>query len=566
MTAANDAAQRPLILQSDMTVMLEVAHPEFERLRTTLGSFADLEKSPEHIHTYRVTPLSIWNAASAGVPLDEIRSFLSDYSKYDIPQNLLFQIEELYSRYGRLVLKPDGERSDRIVLESDDPLLLTEAVSSKRISPFVTGTRDEFAVYINPAYRGFVKKEFIEIGYPVRDEAGYRDGAGLTFGLRETALTGKPFNLRDYQNKSVDRFWEKGKNTGGCGVIVLPCGAGKTVVGMAVMHRYQCQTLVLTTNIVALRQWKNELLDKTDIPAEMIGEYSGDSKEVRPVTLATYNILTWRRDKESDFEHFGLFLQNDWGLIIYDEVHLLPAPVFRVTAELQSRRRLGLTATLVREDGLEKDVFSLIGPKKYDVPWKDLESRDWIARAVCHEIRVEMARSLRLTYIASDEREKFRLASENPAKLDVIEKLLEKHAGDNVLIIGQYLDQLDTVVNRFKLPLITGSTPVVRREELYRDFRLGKVPVLVVSKVANFAIDLPDANVAIQISGTFGSRQEEAQRLGRILRPKPGANEASFYTLITRSSKEQQFAANRQLFLTEQGYSYSIENWVGVDE
>ncbi|HPN81924.1 MAG TPA: DEAD/DEAH box helicase [Spirochaetota bacterium] len=557
----SDQRARPLILQSDMTVMLEVAHPEFDGLRSTLGSFADLEKSPEHIHTYRITPLSIWNAASAGVPLDVIREFLVENSKYEIPQNLLFQVEELYSRYGRLVLRLDEDDPARIILESDDPLILTEAVTSKRIAPFITGTVSERAVTINPAWRGFIKKEFIDLGYPVRDEAGYRDGAGFSFSLREQAATGKPFGLREYQIRSVERFWEAGKNTGGCGVIVLPCGAGKTIVGMAVMHRYQCQTLILTTNIVALRQWKNELLDKTDIPMEMIGEYSGDSKEVRPVTIATYNILTWRRDKESDFEHFGLFMQNDWGLIIYDEVHLLPAPVFRVTAELQSRRRLGLTATLVREDGLEKDVFSLIGPKKYDVPWKDLEKKDWIAKAVCHEIRVEMARDLRMTYVASDEREKFRLASENPAKLDVIEKLLVRHADENVLIIGQYLDQLDIVARTFSLPVITGATPVPQREQLYRDFREGRVPVLVVSKVANFAIDLPDASVAIQISGTFGSRQEEAQRLGRILRPKGGSNEAVFYTVITRASKEQQFASNRQLFLTEQGYSYTIENW-----
>ena len=551
----------PLILQSDMTVMLEVAHPDFESLRGTLALFADLEKSPEHIHTYRITPLSIWNAASAGVPLDDICHFLITNSKYEVPQNLVFQIRELYSRFGRLVLKPDSENSERIILESDDPLILVEALSSKKIASLIIERKNEHTVYVNPAYRGFLKKEFIDIGYPVWDEAGYRAGAGLRFDLRSVANSGKEFTLRDYQTGAVDRFWEEGKNTGGCGVIVLPCGAGKTIVGMAVMQRYQCETLILTTNIIALRQWKSELLDKSDIPAEMIGEYSGDVKEVRPITLATYNILTWRRDKGSDFEHFGLFMQNDWGMIIYDEVHLLPAPVFRVTAELQSRRRLGLTATLVREDGLEKDVFSLIGPKKYDVPWKELEHRGWIARALCREIRVEMPRDLRLEYIASNEREKFRLASENPSKMEVIESLLEKHKNDDVLIIGQYINQIEAVARQFSLPLISGSTPISRREELYGDFRQGKVPVLVVSKVANFAIDLPDASVAIQISGTFGSRQEEAQRLGRILRPKSDGNVAIFYTIITRNSKEQQFAANRQLFLTEQGYSYTIENW-----
>ncbi|MDR2734368.1 MAG: DEAD/DEAH box helicase [Spirochaetota bacterium] len=551
----------PLILQSDMTVMLEVAHPRFEYLRSTLALFADLEKSPEHIHTYRITPLSIWNAASAGVQLDGICQFLIENSKYAIPQNLEFQIRELYSRFGRLVLKPDAEDPGSIILESDDPLILQEALSSMKIAPLIIRRKDEFSAYINPAYRGFLKKEFIDIGYPVRDEAGYRSGTGLAFGLRSCAASGKDFVLRDYQIEAVDRFFEEGRNTGGCGVIVLPCGSGKTIVGMALMHRYQCETLILTTNIIALRQWKAELLDKSDIPESQIGEYSGDAKEVRPITLATYNILTWRRDRGSEFEHFSLFMQNDWGMIIYDEVHLLPAPVFRVTAELQSRRRLGLTATLIREDGLEKDVFSLIGPKKYDIPWKDLERYGWIARAICHEIRVEMPRTLRLEYIASNEREKFRLASENPVKMDVIASLLKKHENDDVLVIGQYLNQLDEVVSNFNLPLISGSTPVRKREELYGDFRRGKIPVLVVSKVANFAIDLPDASVAIQISGTFGSRQEEAQRLGRILRPKAGGNAAIFYTIITRSSKEQQFAANRQLFLTEQGYSYSIENW-----
>lgn len=547
-----------MILQSDMSVLVEVDHPEFEEIRSILSGFSELEKSPEHIHTYRITPISIWNAASAGVPLSEIFSFLEQWSKFDLPQNVRFQVEDLYNRYGRLTLRAED---DRMELRADDQLIIEEALANKRIAPFLVKRLDPQCVVINPHFRGYLKKEFIDIGYPVRDEAGYVEGAPLSVQLRDETLEGKPFALREYQRSAVEAFWEQGSNTGGSGVIVLPCGAGKTMVGMAVMEKYQCHTLILTTNIIALRQWKQELLDKSELTEDDVGEFSGERKEVRPVTLATYNIITYRRDKEHDFEHFNLFLDNNWGLIIYDEVHLLPAPVFRVTAELQARRRLGLTATLVREDGLETDVFSLIGPKKYDVPWKVLENANWIASAACKEIRVDMTRDLRMSYITANEREKFRIASENARKLEVVASLLNHHPQDRVLVIGQFLDQLELLSKRFNLPLITGSTPTARRQELYQQFRDGEVRVLAVSKVANFSIDLPDANVAIQISGTFGSRQEEAQRLGRILRPKEGNNTAWFYTVVTRGSKEQQFAANRQLFLTEQGYSYTLENW-----
>lgn len=546
---------KPLIIQSDMTILFEVDTPEFETVRAGLATFSELEKSPEYIHTYRVTPVSVWNAASSGVALEEIESFLGRFSKYELPANLLFQLRDLYRRFGLLTLTREGER---LLLTAHDPEILAEARGNRKIAPFLLESPAPGAVFINPAYRGHLKKEFIECGYPVRDDAGYTAGAPFAFALKADV-----FKLRDYQLDAIEAFYEKGADSGGSGTVVLPCGSGKTIVGMGVMARYQAQTLILTTNIVALRQWRDELLDKTGIPPEAIGEYSGERKEVRPVTLATYNIVTWRRDKDAPFEHFSLFSDHNWGLIIYDEVHLLPAPVFRVTAELQARRRLGLTATLIREDGLETDVFSLIGPKKYDMPWKELENKAWIARAVCHEYRIEMDRELRIRYISAGEREKFRLASENRAKEEAVAALLERHRGDSILVIGQYIRQLEHLGRRFGAPLITGSTPTAERERLYGLFRRGETPVLFVSKVANFAIDLPDASVAIQVSGTFGSRQEEAQRLGRILRPKRGENTAHFYTLVTRGTKEQQYAANRQRFLTEQGYAYRIGNWDG---
>jgi len=398
----------------------------------------------------------------------------------------------------------------------------------------------------------------IKIGYPVEDLAGYDEGAAYNFNFRAVTRSGRPFSMRDYQRKAVEVFHAGGSKYGGSGVIVLPCGAGKTIVGIGVMQLVGAYTLILVTNTLSIRQWKNEILDKTDIPEEDIGEYSGEKKEIKPITIATYNIVTHRKKKGGDFTHYHLFSAANWGLIIYDEVHLLPAPVFRLTSELQAKRRLGLTATLVREDGLEEDVFSLIGPKKYDVPWKELEKQSWIANAKCIEIRVDMDEELRAQYSVSDDREKYRLASENPAKLDVIKVIMEEHGKNNILIIGQYLDQLEKIAKKFKLPIITGQTPLSERERLYKAFREGKEPCLIVSRVANFSIDLPDARVAIQVSGTFGSRQEEAQRLGRVLRPKGNDNMAYFYTIVSRDTTEETFAQNRQLFLTEQGYEYQI--------
>jgi DNA excision repair protein ERCC-3 len=494
-----------------------------------------------------------------GMTAEEIIDNLLRFSKYEVPQNILVDIRETVARYGRLKLfkHPDG----RLILESDDALLITELLNQKALQPYVEGSPDGRRIFVKPGDRGNLKSALVKLGFPVEDLAGYVEGAPLEFELREVALSGKPFRMREYQVRSR---WTPstcaGSNHGGSGVIVLPCGAGKTVVGIGTMHRLQTQTLILTTNTVALRQWKNELLDKTTLTEEQIGEYSGDSKEIRPVTIATYQVLTYRKSKDSPFVHFSLFDEGNWGLICYDEVHLLPAPVFRATAALQARRRLGLTATLVREDAREDDVFSLIGPKKYDVPWKVLEKQGWIAQAVCTEIRVPLPEEERYRYAVSDKRGKFKIASTNPVKESICEALIKRHKDDNVLVIGQYLDQLKLLSKRFKAPIITGQKSTKEREKLYTAFRKGDVKLLIVSKVANFAVDLPDANVAIQVSGTFGSRQEEAQRLGRILRPKDDNATAHFYSLVSRDTCDQDYSVKRQLFLTEQGYRYEICN------
>jgi DNA excision repair protein ERCC-3 len=536
----------------------------FEEARDRISAFAELVKSPEHIHTYRITPLSLWNAASTGMTAEEIVANLFEFSKYEVPQNVIVEIEDNVARYGRLKLYKLEDGGD-LVLESDDKLLIRELLHQKTMKPFVKGSEDGRRIFVAPGDRGNVKSVLIKLGFPVEDLAGYIEGAPLKFDLREQTLGGNPFGLRKYQKESVDAFYLNGSNQGGSGVVVLPCGAGKTVVAIGSIHATQTQTLVLTTNTVALRQWKNELLDKTTLTEDQIGEYSGDSKLIRPVTLATYQVLTYRKTKDSPFLHFSLFDDGNWGLIVYDEVHLLPAPVFRATASLQARRRLGLTATLVREDAREDDVFSLIGPKKYDVPWKVLEKQGYIAEALCTEVRVPLPDEERYQYAISDKRGKFRIASTNPVKEEVCETLIASHADDNVLIIGQYLDQLKALAKRFDVPIITGQTPNGKREELYRQFRTGDCKLMIVSKVANFAVDLPDANVAIQVSGTFGSRQEEAQRLGRILRPKTDGASAHFYSLVSRDTCDQDYSVKRQLFLTEQGYRYEIVNGEDVD-
>ncbi len=552
-------SEKPLIVQSDRSVLLETDGPFFEEARDSLAAFAELVKSPEHIHTYRITPLSLWNAAAAGMSADLILAELARFSKYDIPQNVILDIRDTVARYGRLKLYKD--ETGRLVLASEDTLLITQLVNQKSLQPFIEGTPDSRHIYIRDVDRGNIKCALIKIGFPVEDLAGYVDGAPLPFALREVTLGGIPFQLRKYQTEAVDAFYLRGSNYGGSGVVVLPCGAGKTIVGIGAMERLQTQTLILTTNTVALRQWKSELLDKTTLTEDQVGEYSGDVKQIRPVTMATYQVLTYRKTKDGPFIHFRLFDEGNWGLIIYDEVHLLPAPVFRATATLQARRRLGLTATLVREDGREEDVFSLIGPKKYDVPWKVLEQQGWIAQAICTELRIPLPEEERYRYAIADKRGKFRIASTNPVKDSACELLIRQHKEDHVLVIGQYLDQLRKLAKRFKAPLITGQTSNTKREELYGAFRAGKIKLLIVSKVANFAIDLPDANIAIQVSGTFGSRQEEAQRLGRILRPKADGTVARFYSLVSKDTCDQDYSMKRQLFLTEQGYRYEIVNW-----
>ena len=545
----------PLIVQSDRTMLLEVHNPRFDDCRAFCSRFAELEKSPEHFHTYRITALSLWNAASSGMTAEEIIAGLEEFTKYPLPKNVINEIKEQISRYGKvkLVKEEDGE----LYIISEEPNFLKEIAHHRSIQNYIKEFQNN-RIAVLKEYRGHIKHALIKIGYPVEDLAGYDEGAAYNFNFRAVTRSGRPFSMRDYQRKAVEVFHAGGSKYGGSGVIVLPCGAGKTIVGIGVMQLVGAYTLILVTNTLSIRQWKNEILDKTDIPEEDIGEYSGEKKEIKPITIATYNIVTHRKKKGGDFTHYHLFSAANWGLIIYDEVHLLPAPVFRLTSELQAKRRLGLTATLVREDGLEEDVFSLIGPKKYDVPWKELEKQSWIANAKCIEIRVDMDEELRAQYSVSDDREKYRLASENPAKLDVIKVIMEEHGKNNILIIGQYLDQLEKISKKFKLPIITGQTPLSERERLYKAFREGKEPCLIVSRVANFSIDLPDARVAIQVSGTFGSRQEEAQRLGRVLRPKGNDNMAYFYTIVSRDTTEETFAQNRQLFLTEQGYEYQI--------
>jgi DNA excision repair protein ERCC-3 len=547
----------PVIIQSDNTLLLEVENPEFENARDSIAQFSELVKSPEHIHTYKISSLSLWNAAAAGLSYADIMNILKQYSRYEIPEIVITSIKEQMRRYGLLKLVPEG---DDIILTSKDSILLNEISNTKKIQQFIDSRIDDTHIKIRKHYRGHIKQALIKIGFPVEDLAGYEEGDPCSIEMKDSTLKGHPFVIRDYQQSSVNAFYRGGGPEGGSGIVVLPCGAGKTIVGIAIMSKLSTETLILVTNTIALRQWKEELLDKTMLEADQIGEFSGEKKEIRPITIATYNILTYRKDKNGPFLHFDLFNSKNWGLIIYDEVHLLPAPVFRMTSEIQSKRRLGLTATLIREDGMEADVFSLIGPKKFDMPWKTLEKSNWIAKALCTEVRIELHDELRMKYSLAKDREKFRIASENHDKIKIVQSLIKHHEHSNILIIGQYISQLEEIAKQFNFPMITGSTSITEREELYRQFKEESIKILVVSKVANFSIDLPDANVAIQISGTFGSRQEEAQRLGRILRPKKGDNKAYFYTIITSNSVEEKFAHNRQLFLTEQGYTYIILN------
>ena len=541
----NPAPNGPLIVQSDRTVLLEVAHPDAEDARHDLAVFAELERAPEHIHTYRITRLGLWNARAAGHDAESMITTLEKYSKFAIPQSVTVDITETVGRYGRLVI----ERADdgALTLTATDAAVLAEITRARKVAALLFEKRGPNTYVVQAWARGQLKQELLKLGWPAEDLAGYTPGTPHEIELNSEG----GWHLRPYQNQAIDNFYAHGS-----GVVVLPCGAGKTLVGLGAMAAGKTTTLILVTNTVSARQWKAELLKRTSLTEEEIGEYSGQVKQVRPVTIATYQILTARR--KGEYAHLALLDALDWGLVIYDEVHLLPAPVFKLTADLQARRRLGLTATLVREDGREGDVFSLIGPKRFDAPWKEIEAQGFISPASCYEVRIDLPESDRLQYAASADDERYRLAATAPAKLGVVRELVKKHAGERILVIGQYLDQIDQLADALDAPQLTGSTPIDERERLYQAFREGTITVLVVSKVANFSVDLPEATVAIQVSGSFGSRQEEAQRLGRLLRPKESGLPANFYTLVARDTVDQDFAQNRQRFLAEQGYSYTI--------
>jgi len=572
-----------IIVQSNLEILVEIHHPQYEEARDAIAPFTELVKSPEHLHTYKISHLSLWNAASTGLKAKDVIERLDAQSRYPLPPSVITEIEDYMGRYGILRLVKED---DKLILESDNEILFLEIVKIPEIKPLVESFINEKRAYVNANRRGLLKMLLTNSGFPVEDLAGYISGDPLPMSLRKETLSGKEFALRDYQKEAAQIFYASGSEKGGSGVIVLPCGSGKTVIGMATMALTQTKTLILTPNISASRQWIRELVDKTSLTEDQIKEYSGEVKEIGPVTVATYQILTQRKRKKpnenpdeledgveeitfdkNEMVNIPLFNTHHWGLMIYDEVHLLPAPVFRLSTEMQATRRLGLTATLVREDGKETEVFSLIGPKKYDVPWRVLESQGWIAKADCNEIRVCMDPELKMKYALASKREKITISSTNEKKQDVVKTLLNHFNGeeDRILIIGQYIDQLEKLAEEIKIPLITGKTPNIERDQLYQAFRDGILKHLIISKVGNFAIDLPDANILIQISGTFGSRQEEAQRLGRVLRPKSDGGSAHFFTLVSQDSREQEFAMNRQLFLTEQGYAYNIikdEDWL----
>lgn len=568
----------PLIVQSDRSILLDVHSPLAEQCRNDLIPFAELERSPEHLHTYRLTPLSLWNAASAGFSYTDAVAVLKKYSRFDIPQSVELWIEETAGRFGKLKMRvppkylfeenspsensagtescSETARPDYLLLTAETEYVFKQIEVSPALKKYLIPCREKFSFLFLLTDRGTIKQKLIELGWPVKDEVPLVEGEPLEINVRDKTLLGKDFVIRDYQIDAAKAIVGDGGAGTGFGTIVLPCGAGKTIVGIEIMSLLKTNTLIVTTNITSVHQWIEEIADKTDVPGELVAEYTGESKTIKPITVATYQILTWRPDKEGEYPHFSIFRKRAWGLIIYDEVHMLPAPVFRVVAELQTVRRVGLTATLVREDGLQSYVFSLVGPKRYDVPWKELERTGWIAKAECVEVRLDLTEECELKYAVASVREKHKIASENPLKLQIVREIVSRFTSDKILIIGQYIDQLMEIARMLNVPVITGKTPNAVREQYYADFKNGGIKILVVSKVANFAVDLPDASLAIQVSGTFGSRQEEAQRLGRILRPKERTSR--FFTLITRNTVEEDFGSNRQKFLAEQGYSYKI--------
>ena len=541
----------PLIVQSDKTLLLEVDHASSADCRRAIAPFAELERAPEHVHTYRITPLALWNARAAGHDAEQVVDILLTYSRYAVPHSLLVDIAETMDRYGRLTIAKHPAHG--LVLITTDRPVLEEVLRSKKVAPLVGARIDDDTVIVHPSERGHLKQVLLTLGWPAEDHAGYVDGEAHPMALREDG-----WHLRDYQRNAVENFW-----AGGSGVVVLPCGAGKTIVGAAAMAQAQATTLILVTNTVSARQWKSELLARTTLTDEEIGEYSGARKEIRPVTIATYQVMTTKR--KGVFPHLEVFDTRDWGLVIYDEVHLLPAPIFRFTADIQSRRRLGLTATLIREDGREGDVFTLIGPKRFDAPWKEVEAQGWIAPADCVEVRVSLPNDERLVYATAEPDDRYRLASTTPAKHGIVESIVASHPDEQILVIGQYLDQLAEIAEHLDAPTITGETSATERQRLFEAFRQGEVRILVVSKVANFSVDLPEASVAVQVSGSFGSRQEEAQRLGRLLRPKADGKTARFYTVVARDTVDADFAQRRQRFLAEQGYAYRIMDAEDLD-
>ena len=549
------AAENALIVQSDCSVLLDVHAPRADEARAALAPLAELVKSPEHVHTYRLTPLSIWNARAAGLVAERMVEALREHARYTVPPNVEHEILELASRYGRVVIARDGHG---LRCTCEDYSTAERLARDQDAGQYLTRRIDATSFWVDPAARGILKQVLVEAGYPAEDLAGYVDGEPFDITLREHAVSDAPFRVRDYQRRAAEAFYLAGSERGGSGVIVLPCGAGKTIVGLAAMAMVKQTTLVLATSLTSVKQWRRELLDKTTLRPDDIAEYTGEQKHTGPVTLTTYQMLTWRADRESEFPHLELFQARSWGLIVYDEVHLLPAPVFRATADLQARRRLGLTATLVREDGREGDVFALIGPKRFDVPWKDLEEQAWIATATCLEVRVPMSADRRMEYALAPRRAQFRIAAENPAKLDHLRDILSHYPDGRVLVIGEYIDQVEAIAKEIAVPLVTGKTAHADLERICEQFRHGQLRCLILSKVGNFALDLPDADVLIQVSGAFGSRQEEAQRLGRILRPKSDGRAAIFFTLVSRDTREEEFAHHRKLFLTEQGYSYEV--------
>lgn len=545
-------ADGPMVVQSDRTVLLEVDHPQSEAARRELALFAELERAPEHVHTYRLTPLGLWNARAAGVDAESVINTLLEYSRYPVPHALLVDIDETMTRWGLLVLEKDPIHG--LVLRCDDPPVYQEISRAKKIQPLLGPRIDPRTTVVHGHARGELKQELLKLGWPAEDRAGYVDGTPHPVALSETdTRTGEPWTLRPYQAAAAEAFWATG-----AGTVVLPCGAGKTMVGAAVLAASSTTTLILCTSAVAARQWRDELLARTSLAEHEIGEYTSRSKQLRPVTIATYQMLATRSGEF--WPHLELLDGQDWGLIIYDEVHLLPAPVFRRTAEIQTRRRLGLTATLVREDGKEGEVFSLIGPKRFEASWKDMEKQGWIAPAECVEVRVDLPESDRLVYATAEDTDRYRLATCSPLKTQVVRRILHQHVGQQALVIGQFVEQLEELGQALDAPVLTGKTPAKQRQALYDQFRAGDLPVLVVSKVANFSVDLPSATVAVQVSGTFGSRQEEAQRLGRLLRPSPDGQQATFYTVVARDTVDTTFAAKRQRFLAEQGYAYRIQD------